>query len=102
MKDIIKELVDIDEQAKHYSEETEKQKEKYEKEIKKETKKIHDKYMADAEAEVKAQGEKLEKDSFNKFSMDEKKREAAMQKLQKKYDDNADKWVDTRVKDVLN
>ena len=102
MKDIIKELVDIDEQAKHYSEETEKQKEKYEKEIKKETKKIHDKYMADAEAEVKAQGEKLEKDSFNKFSMDEKKREAAMQKLQKKYDDNADKWVDTIVKDVLN
>lgn len=102
MKDIIKELVDIDEQAKQYSEETEKQKEKYEKEIEKETKKIHDKYMADAEAEVKAQEEKLEKDSFNKFSMDEKKCEAAMQNLQKKYDDNADKWVDTIVKDVLN
>ena len=42
MKDVIKELVEIDEQAKLYNEETKRKKEALEKKIEEETKNIHD------------------------------------------------------------
>ena len=61
MQDIIKKLVDIDNQAKQYSEETKKQKLELEKEIEDEVKKIHDKYMAQAAEEAEAERKKQQK-----------------------------------------
>ena len=92
MKDVIKELVDIDEQAKKYNEETNKQKEALESQIDEEVKQIHDRYMADAKVEVEAKKKQIEKEA---------KRKASAEKLQKKFDENADKWVNEIVEDIL-
>ena len=48
MNDVIKKLVEIDEKAKAFGEETQKQKEEYEEKIKEESKKVYEKYMSDA------------------------------------------------------
>lgn len=101
MKDIIKELVDIDEQAKLYSEETKKQKEALEKEIEEEVQKIQDKYKAEAKEEVELKKQDIEKKSANKFNINEEKRKAAMSKLQRQFDENSEKWVNEIVEDVL-
>lgn len=101
MKDIIKELVDIDEQAKLYSEETKKQKEALEKEIEEEVQKIQDKYKAEAKEEVELKKQDIEKKSADKFNINEEKRKAAMSKLQRQFDENSEKWVNEIVEDVL-
>lgn len=101
MKDIIKELVDIDEQAKLYSEETKKQKEALEKEIEEEVQKIQDKYKAEAKEEVELKKQDIEKKSADKFNINEEKRKAAMSKLQRQFDENFEKWVNEIVEDVL-
>lgn len=101
MKDVIKELVDIDEQAKLYNEETKRQKEKLESDIEKETKKIHEKYMNEAKEKAESEKAEIEKENLNKFQMSEAKRKASAEKLQKQFDDNADKWVNEIVEDIL-
>ncbi len=101
MKDVIKELVDIDEQAKKYNEETNKQKEALESQIDEEVKQIHDRYMADAKVEVEAKKKQIEKENLEKFQANEAKRKASAEKLQKKFDENADKWVNEIVEDIL-
>ena len=102
MQDVIKKLVDIDEQAKVYSEETNKEKEKLEVEIQEETERIHEKYMADAKAEVEAQKKKVEADSAAKFEKGEARRKEQTQALRDSFDKNADKWVEQIVEDVIS
>lgn len=101
MKDVIKELVDIDEQAKKYNEETKKQKEVLENQIDEEVKQIHDRYMADAKVNAEAQKKQIEKENLEKFQANEAKRKASAEKLQQKFDANADKWVNEIVEDIL-
>ncbi|MCH5304581.1 MAG: hypothetical protein J1E41_06930 [Ruminococcus sp.] len=101
MKDVIKKLVDIEEQAKIFNEETNRQKKSLEKEISLETKKIYDKYMADAKAEVEKQSEIIKEESQKSFEKNEKKRLESAKKLQEKFDENAEGWVDTIINNVL-
>ncbi len=101
MKDVIKELVDIDEKAKLYSEETQRKKEELEKDIEAETKRVYEKHMEDAKAEVEAQKKVIEAEGERKFLSNKKLREEQVLKLQKKFDANADKWVKQIVSEVI-
>lgn len=101
MQDIIKKLVDIDEQAKAFGEETKKQKEEYEVQISEESKKIYEKYIDDAKAEVEAQKEKIESESKEKYEKTKALTQKQSEALKKKFDENADRWVDEIVADVL-
>ena len=61
MTDMIKKLVDIDEQAKLLSRETEKEKERLARELEAEKKEVYDRYMLDAEKRVIAYSANREK-----------------------------------------
>lgn len=102
MQDVIKKLVDIDEQAKKFSEETNKEKEKLEVQIKEETEKIYEKYMSDAKAEVETEKKKIEADGAAKFENSEEHRKEQVQALKAKFDENADKWVEQIVSEVIS
>lgn len=102
MQDVIKKLVDIDEQAKEFSEETNKEKEKLEIQIQEETEKIYDKYMSDAKTEVETEKKKIDSDGAAKFEKGEARRKEQIQALKQNFDENADKWVEQIVEAVLS
>ena len=102
MQDVIKKLVDIDEQAKVYSEETNKEKEKLEADIQQETERIYEKYMADAKADVEAQKKTIEANSASKFEEGEARRKEQIKALRDKFDENSDKWVEQIVEEVIS
>ena len=102
MQDVIKKLVDIDEQAKVFNEETNKEKEKLEVQIKEETEKIYDKYMADAKVEVETEKKKIDSEGAAKFEKGEERRKEQAQSLKQKFDANADKWVEQIVESVIS
>lgn len=101
MKDVIKELVDIDEKAKIYNEETRNKKLELEQEIREETERIREKYIEDAKKEVEKQKKMIEAEGEEKYNKSKKLREEQAQALKKKFDENADKWVEQIVGDVL-
>ncbi|MEE3333160.1 MAG: hypothetical protein VZR54_02675 [Ruminococcus sp.] len=101
MKDVIKELVDIDEKAKIYNEETRNKKLELEQEIREETERIREKYIEDAKKEVENQKKMIEAEGEEKYNKSKKLREEQAQALKKKFDENADKWVEQIVGDVL-
>lgn len=102
MQDVIKKLVDIDEQAKVFSEETNKEKEKLEISIQEETEKIYDKYMTDAKAEVETEKKKIDSEGAAKFEKDEARRKEQVQDLKRKFEENSDKWVEQIVESVIS
>jgi hypothetical protein len=101
MKDVIKELVDIDEKAKIYNEETRNKKLELEQEIREEIERIREKYIEDAKKEVENQKKMIEAEGEEKYNKSKKLREEQAQALKKKFDENADKWVEQIVGDVL-
>lgn len=101
MQDVIKKLVEIDEQAKAFSEETEKQKEEYEAKISEESEKVYGKYMDDAKAEVEEQKKIIEQKSEEKYLKKKEESEKQIKILNQKFNTNADNWVDQIVGDVL-
>lgn len=101
MEDIIKKLVEIDEQAKAYDDETKKQKEALESEIIAETEKIRDKYMAEAEKTVEKEKEEIKNIAADSFKRSEAKRDKSISDLKSNFDNNVDKWVDRIVAEVL-
>lgn len=102
MQDVIKKLVEIDEQAKAFGEETKKQKEEYEIRIQEEAQKEYSKHMEDAEKEVERQKKIVESESEEKFKKNEAFRAEQIREIKRKFDENADKWVDEIVAEVLS
>lgn len=101
MKDVIKKIVDMNQQAEIYSEETQKEKESLEEEITREKQKIYDKHMADAKAHMQEKVNELKNESQKSFEKEQQKRKAVLDKLQSEYENNCDGWVDEIVKNVL-
>ncbi|MBR2109248.1 MAG: hypothetical protein IJ932_04790 [Ruminococcus sp.] len=102
MQDVIKKLVDIDEQAKVFNEETNKEKEKLEVQIQEDAEKIYEKYMSDAKVEVETEKKKIDADGAAKFEQGEARRKEQAQVLKNKFDANADKWVEQIVESVIS
>lgn len=102
MNDMIKKLVDIDEQAKSYSEETKKETARIEAEIRSECEKIYSDKMNEAMAEVEAESKKLAESAEQAFQQNETKRKAEIEKLDADFEKNSEGWVNTIVNNVLS
>lgn len=101
MTDMIKKLVDIDEQAKLLSRETEKEKERLARELEVEKKEVYDRYMLDAEKRAGCESGKLREEAAKAFEKKEQQRAKALDELNEKYSANREKWVDEIVKRTL-
>lgn len=102
MNDMIKKLVDIDEQAKSYSEETKRETARIEAEIKTECEKIYSDKMDAAMAEVEKESKKLSDSAEQVFLKNENKRKEAIKKLEADFEKNSEGWVNTIVNNVLS
>ena len=87
MTDMIKKLVDIDEQAKLLSRETEKEKERLARELEAEKKEVYDRYMLDAEKRAGSESGKLREEAAKAFEKKEQQRAKALDELNEKYSD---------------
>ena len=101
MTDMIKKLVDIDEQAKLLSRETEKEKERLARELEVEKKEVYDRYMLDADKRTGTESDKLREEAAKAFEKKEQQRAKALDELNEKYSANREKWVDEIVKRTL-
>ncbi|MCH5299222.1 MAG: hypothetical protein J1E96_05600 [Ruminococcus sp.] len=102
MNDMIKKLVDIDEKAKSYSEETKRETARIEAEIKAECEKIYSDKIDEAMAEVENESKKLSDSAEQAFLQNENKRKAEIEKLEADFEKNSESWVNTIVNNVLS
>lgn len=101
MENMIKKIVDADNEAKAIEEVTLKEKEELSKKIKDETKSIYDKYMSNAIETVKRNDINEEKKAEKQWQEIQNKQKSVNIKLQSDYEHNCDKWVDMIVKRTL-
>lgn len=101
MENMIKKIVDADNEAKVMEEKTLKEKEELSKEIDIEAEKIYAEYMNKAEKIVKDNDEKEEKKLENNWNEIKNKQKSVHIKLQSDFERNCDKWVDMIVQRTL-
>ncbi|MGN1130131.1 MAG: hypothetical protein ACI4Q8_02175 [Ruminococcus sp.] len=102
MKDMIKKIVEMDFEAQKLYEQNLSEKDNLEKVIEKEKKEIIDKHLNEAKKIVAEKEAELKKDAQTEWEKNEKSRAEALEKLQKDYEENCDKWVDSIVQRVLS
>lgn len=102
MNDLIKKLIDIDKKAQTLDADATKVKENLENDIKKEASAIEDKYMAEAENIIDKEVSLIKTKYENEWEVEEKQRNAILEKLNNNFNNNCDKWVDKIVSDILN
>ena len=102
MENMIKKIVDADNEAKAMEENALKEKEELSKKIDEETKKIYDSYMKDALETVKRNDSLEEKKAEKLWVEIQNKQKSAHIKLQSDYEQNCDKWVDAIVSRTLD
>lgn len=101
MEDMIKKIVEADNEAKKMESDILREKEELSNTIEEETQKIYDKYMNDAVEAVKRNDINEEKTIGKQLEEIENKHKSAHIKLQSEYELNCDKWVDAIVSRVL-
>ncbi len=102
MKDMIKKIVEMDLEAQKLYEQNLSEKDNLEKVIEEEKKEIIDKHLNEAKKIVAEKETELKKDAESEWEKNEKSRADALEKLQKDYEENCDKWVDSIVQRVLS
>lgn len=102
MENMIKKIVDADNEAKAMEENALKEKEKLAEKINEEAQKIYDSYMKDAIESVKRNDALEEKKAEKSWEEIQKKQNSAHIKLQSDYERNCTKWVDEIVKRTLD
>lgn len=101
MENMIKIIVDADNDAKALEQNALKEKEELEKQIDDEAKKIYEKYMSDAEEIVKRNNSNEENKAKQQLNEIKNKQNSVSIKLQSDFDRNCDKWVDEIVSRTL-
>ena len=101
MENMIKKIVDADNEAKAMEENALKEKEELSKKIDEETQKIYDSYMKNAAQTVKRNDALEEKKAEKLWEEIQNKQKSAHIKLQSDYKQNCDKWVDAIVSRTL-
>lgn len=101
MENMIKKIVDADNEAKALEHAALQEKEELQKQIDIEAKKIYEKYMSDAEETVKRNNTNEENKARQKFNEIKKKQSSVNIKLQADFEQNCDKWVDEIVSRTL-
>ena len=98
MENMIKKIVDADNEAKAMEKDTLEEKEELSKTIEAETKKIYDDFMAKAEEVVKRNDIQETKKAEQQWEEIQSKHNSVHIKLDSDFKHNCDKWVDEIVK----
>lgn len=101
MENMIKKIVDADNEAKTLEQNALKEKEELEMQIEDEAKQIYDKYMSEAEETVRRNNVNEENKARQQLIEIQKKQNSVKIKLQADFDRNSDKWVDEIVSRAL-
>lgn len=102
MKDMIKKIVEMDLEAQKLYEQNLSEKDNLEKVIEDEKKEIIEKHLNEAKKIVAEKEAEFKKDAESEWEKNENSRAEALEKLQKDYEENCDKWVDSIVERVLS
>lgn len=102
MQDMIKRIVEADNEAKALEEKNRKAAEAEKQKIEQEAAAIYQKYMEEAQAEIAKNNAYLEKRNARKLKDIAAKQESALIKLKADYEQNRDKWVDEIVSRVIS
>lgn len=102
MQDMIKRIVEADNEAKVLEEKNRKAAEAEKQKIEQEAAAIYQKYMEEAQAEIAKNNAYLEKRNARKLKDIAAKQESALIKLKADYEQNRDKWVDEIVSRVIS
>lgn len=101
MQDMIKRIVEADNQAKALEEENLKATEEEKQRIEEQAEEIYRKYMEQAQAEIEKNDEYLRKKYARKLKDAEAKQASILIKLKSDYEQNRDRWVDEIVDRVV-
>ena len=101
MEDMIKKIVDADNEAKAMEEIALREKEELDKKIDEDIKKIYGKRMREALETVKRNDAQEEKQAEKRLEEIRSKQKSAHIKLRSDYERNCDKWVDAIVRRIL-
>ena len=102
MQDMIRRIVEADTKAKELEEANKKAAEEEKQKIEEEVRAIHQKYMDNAQNEIKKNDTYLEKRTEKKLAEVSAKQESALIKLKSDYEQNRDRWVDEIFERVLS
>ncbi len=100
MQDMIKRIVDADNEAKALEEANKKAAEKEKLRIEEEAKEIYQGYMDEAQKTIAKNDAYLEKRFARKLTEVEAKQESTLIKMKSDYESNRDRWVDEIVSRV--
>ena len=101
MQDMIKRIVEADNQAKALEEENLKATEEEKQRIEEQAEEIYRKYMEQAQAEIEKNDEYLRKKYARKLKDAEAKQASILIKLKSDFEQNCDRWVDEIVSRVI-
>lgn len=101
MENMIKKIVDADNEAKEMEKNLAKEKSELNQKIEDEAKSIYDKYMSDALETVKQNDAVEERNAADQWKEIKAKQNSAHIKLQSDFENNCDKWVNEIVSRVI-
>ena len=102
MQDMLKKIIEMDEQARLVKEQAKNEKAATEQEIIETKKKIYDDYINRAKERVRINLEVDKANAEKEWEVTAKKHEDCLAKLEEMQKDNHDKWVDEIVNHVIN
>ena len=102
MENMIKKIVEADNEAKALEQTALQEREMLSKQIEDEARKIYDKYMSDAEETAKRNNASEENKARQKLNEIKKKQSSVGIKLQADFEQNCNKWVDEIVSRTLS
>lgn len=94
MQDMIKRIIEADNEAKALEKATEVSVEKEKVKIEEDAEAIYQKYMDDAQEEIKRDSEYLEKRTERSIAEANSKQESTLIKLRADFEHNRDRWAD--------
>ena len=100
--DIIKKLVEIDEQAKKLHRDNDRQKEELSREIEEEKQKIYNKCISDSKKQVETKSAEIKAEAEKNFEKNEAARREKLNSLEELYEQNRENWVDEITQRVLS
>lgn len=101
MQDMIKRIVEADHEARALEEDNQIAAEKEKAKIEEQAKSIHQKYMDQADEEIRKNEAYLEKLYNRKLGEENAKQKSAMIKLKADFEENRDRWVEEIVGRVI-
>lgn len=101
MKDMISQIVEMDEKAQHITEEAQREKVRTEQELQQKREQIREAYLARARERIRLNEITERKSAKELLAAAQKRHAEASRQLDELYAQKGDEWVDTLVKNVI-